>query len=267
MPVVALLLAVGIGVLLGVLGGGGGILLVPLLKYVAGLETRAAIALSLLIVGPSALLALVGHARAGNVHARVGAVFAATGVLGAYGGGRLARYVPEPLLLSLFGAMMVFTAVALYRCRRCDDAVPAATGKTPGRGALLLQGLGVGALTGLVGVGGGFLLVPALTLFARVPTRTAAGTSLLVMAANAFAGFAGHASDLHVPPGWAAALVGLTAVASLGGGLLSARVPQRGLRRGFAAVVLAVGLVGFLGPGLKGLPDVLGGLTCLTKGK
>jgi uncharacterized membrane protein YfcA/rhodanese-related sulfurtransferase len=244
-------LAAVVGVLLGLLGGGGSILMVPLLMYVGGMETRGAIATSLLVIGASSAVALLPHAVAGRVRWRVGAIFAAAGVVGAHLGGRVARIVPEALLLGGFGVMMVFTALALYRCRRCDDqpAEPL-SGAAASKVRLLLQGFGVGALTGLVGVGGGFLIVPALTLFAGVPTRVAAGTSLMVISLNSLSGFTGHAAELEADPRLLLALVVACAIGSLGGSLLANRAPQRLLRRGFAVVVMAVAVFGFLGPTL-----------------
>jgi uncharacterized membrane protein YfcA len=238
-------LAALIGVLLGLVGGGGSILTMPLLLY-AGLETRAAIATSLVIVGVSALAALVPHALAGRVRFRAGALFGGAGMLGAHLGARVSGFVPELVLLGGFAVMMVFTAVALYRCRRCDGQ-PAQVTVSDSRFRhvrLPLQGFAVGVVTGLVGVGGGFLIVPALTLLAGLPTRAAVATSLFVIALNALAGFTGHLS--HVTPDWAVLgpLVLACSLGGLGGSFFADRIPQRILRRGMAVVVIAVALFG-----------------------
>jgi uncharacterized protein len=252
-----LFLTVGMGLLLGLLGGGGSIVAVPLLVYVAGLEPRMAIAASLPLVAAAAVAALPGRVRAGQVRWRVGLVFGAAGVVGAHLGGRAAHLLPERLLLAGFGAVMVFSAVALFRCRRCDDGEPAVEGRArqpvlhSARAArLLAQGLAVGGLTGLVGIGGGFLIVPALTLLAGLPTQSAAATSLLVIALNSAAGFSGHVGAASsgagnpfsdaLSPGFVIPLAVAAAVGGFLGSLLARRVPQKQLRRGFAVLVLGL---------------------------
>jgi uncharacterized membrane protein YfcA len=240
-----LVLAALVGVLLGLMGGGGSILTVPLLLY-AGLATRQAIATSLVVVGLAALAALVPHALAGRVRWKAGALFGGAGIVGAHLGARISVYLPETLLLVGFGVMMVATAVALYRCRRCDGEAPVVRPGTARAKAarLALQGLGVGAVTGLVGVGGGFLIVPALTLLGGLPTRTAAATSLFIIALNSLAGFTGHLS--HAAPAWdvAVPLALACAVGGFAGSIFADRVPHRVLRRGFAVMVLALAAFG-----------------------
>ncbi len=255
---VTVVLAGLIGVLLGLLGGGGSILTVPMLMYVTGLDTRNAIATSLLVIGASSIAAVIPHAVVGHIRWGVGALFGAAGVVGAQVGGRIARFVPETLLMVGFGLMMAFTAVALFRCRRCDgEPIERGEGPSLSKVRLLLHGLGVGALTGLVGVGGGFLIVPALTLFARIPTRAAVGTSLFVIALNSFSGYVAHAPELKVEASFLVALVASCAIGSLGGSTLADRVPQRTLRRGLAVIVMAVALVGFLGRSLVAQTAIL----------
>ncbi len=233
-----------VGVLLGLMGGGGSILMVPLLIY-AGLATRSAIAASLVVVGVASLAALVPHALAGRVRWKAGALFGGAGVVGAHVGARLSARIPEGVLLAAFGVMMALTAIALYRCRRCDgDALAPHPGGPRSRGArLALQGLAVGAVTGLVGVGGGFLIVPALTLLAGLPTRSAAATSLLVIALNSLAGFTGHLAQAAPDWGQLAPIALACAFGGLVGSAFADRIPQRILRRGFAVMVL--GLVAF----------------------
>lgn len=242
-------LAAIVGVFLGLMGGGGSILTVPLLMYVGGMEARAAIGVSLLVIGVSSMAALVPHALGGHVRWRVGAIFGGAGMVGAFLGARVARFVPEALLIGAFGVMMMFTAVALFRCRTCDGGESAQRqGRPAGKSRLLLQGLGVGVLTGLVGVGGGFIIVPILTLFGRLPTRAAVGTSLMVIALNSLAGFTGHAASFKADPTFVMGLVVACAAGSIIGSVFADRIPQRLLRRGFAAMVMTVAVVGFLGP-------------------
>ncbi|MHC3467446.1 sulfite exporter TauE/SafE family protein [Streptomyces sp. 7R007] len=240
-----------IGAALGVLGGGGSLLTVPVLGYLAGMDAKEAIATSLFVVAVTSAAGVVPHARAGRVRWRTGLLFGAAGMTGAYAGGRLARFVPGTVLLIAFALMMVATSVAMIRGRRREPVRPRRERPT---GAVLLNGVAVGLVTGLVGAGGGFLIVPALALFGGLPMPVAAATSLQVIALQSFAGFAGHLSGAHVD--WpVAALVTSAAVAgSLAGGRLAGRIPQETLRRAFGWFVAAMGvlvLAGQTGPGVR----------------
>jgi uncharacterized membrane protein YfcA len=242
-----LVLSAAVSVLLGLAGGGGSILMVPLLTYGARLDTRPAITTSLLAVGTSALAALVPHALAGKVRWKVGLLFGGAGIAGAHLGGRLSSRIPEALLLAGFGAMMAFTAIALFRCRRCDGdpSSPRTTSPAPHRIARLAAlGFVVGLLTGLVGVGGGFLIVPALTILAGVPTRAAVATSLFVAALNSLSAFSGHILHVGHDPTLTVPLIAVSAIGGLTGSLLTDRIPQRTLRRALAVVVLVVAVFG-----------------------
>ena len=182
----ALALSVLIGVSLGLLGGGGSILTTPILIYAIGLEPKEAIATSLLVVGITSLAGLVSHARAGNVAWRTGVIFGLAGMAGAYAGGFVAKWIPANVLLVLFALMMVATAIAMFRGRK---APADGEKRTFAAWKIVLDGLVVGLVTGLVGAGGGFLVVPALALLGGLPMPVAVGTSLLVIAMKSFAGF------------------------------------------------------------------------------
>ncbi|SCG16925.1 hypothetical protein GA0070610_3203 [Micromonospora echinofusca] len=232
-------LAVLIGVSLGLLGGGGSILAVPLLVYVADLPAREAIATSLLVVGVTSAVGALPHARAGRVRWRTGLLFGAAGMAGAYGGGRLAAFVPAAVLLTGFALMMLATATAMLRGRRDG----------PGRqrrelpvARVLLDGVVVGLVTGLVGAGGGFLVVPALALLGGLPMPVAVGTSLVVIAMKSFAGLAGYLSTVAIDWGLAAAVTGAAVLGSLAGGRLAGQVPEDVLRRAFGWFVAAMGV-------------------------
>ncbi len=237
MSPIGLLLAVLIGVTLGFFGGGGSILTVPLLVYVFALEPKPAIATSLLIVAIASLAAALQHWRVGNVRARTGLVFGAAGMAGAYAGGRAAELLDGGVLLLLFAAMMLLTALAMWRGRRAPEqgaASRAALGK------LLLQGLAVGAFTGLVGAGGGFLIVPALVLWAGLPMAAAIGTSLFAIVLNSLAGFAGYAAHVSVDYRLVAAIAGSAVAGSFLGSRLTRLVAPGSVRRAFAGFVLAM---------------------------
>ena len=235
-----LVLSVLIGVSLGLLGGGGSILTVPILVYAAGLAPKDGIATSLLVVGVTSLAAMLTHARGGRVAWRVGVLFGAASMVGAYAGGRVAHFLPAQGLLAGFTLMMIVTAVAMMRPRR--DTGPAQV--TELRGAALVRasaiGVAIGLLTGVIGAGGGFVIVPALVLLSGLPMRTAVGTSLLVIAMNSFAGFAGSLSHATIHGSLALAVTFASVVGSLAGAALAGRVQPGSLRRGFAWFVLAM---------------------------
>jgi len=233
-------LAAVIGISLGLLGGGGSILAVPLLVYVAGLPAKEAIATSLLVVGATSAMAVLPHARAGRVRWRTGLIFGLAGMTGAYAGGRLAAYIPAGILLTAFALMMLATATAMIRGRRSapDKPVPHELPVLK----VIAEGIVVGLVTGLVGAGGGFLVVPALALLGGLPMPVAVGTSLVVIAMKSFAGFAGYLSSVHVNWGLAAAVTAAAVLGSLAGGRLAGRVREDLLRKAFGWFVVAMGV-------------------------
>jgi uncharacterized membrane protein YfcA len=234
--VVGLLLSALIGVSLGFFGGGGSILTVPLLVYVFGLAPKLAIASSLPVVALASSSGALQYWRAGQLRPRIGLVFGAAGMAGAYLGGRGAAFVDGGILLLIFAAMMLLTSLAMWRGRRA--ATPGTGG--PALAKLALQGLVVGSFTGLVGAGGGFLIVPALVLWAGLPMPAAVGTSLFVIVLNCLAGIAGYLSHVAVDPGLIAAVAGCAVAGSFAGSALARAVPPAGLRRAFAGFVLVM---------------------------
>ncbi|SCL59651.1 sulfite exporter TauE/SafE family protein [Micromonospora peucetia] len=233
-------LAVLIGISLGLLGGGGSILAVPLLVYVADLPAKEAIATSLLVVGVTSAVGVLPHARSGRIRWRTGLVFGAAGMVGAYAGGRLAEFVPAGVLLTGFALMMLATAIAMIRGRRPKAGRPAAHELPVPR--VLLDGVVVGLVTGLVGAGGGFLVVPALALLGGLPMPVAVGTSLVVIAMKSFAGLAGYLSSVSIDWGLAAAVTAAAVVGSLLGGRLAGRIPEDVLRKVFGWFVVVMGV-------------------------
>lgn len=238
MNALGLLLSVAIGVSLGFFGGGGSILTVPLLVYVFGLPPKQAIASSLLVVAAASGFAALQHGRAGNLRPRVALVFGAAGMVGAYLGARAAALVAGGVLLLLFAALMGLTALAMWRGRAAPPAAGAVRDVAPGK--LALQGLAVGSFTGLVGAGGGFLIVPALVLWAGLPMPAAVGTSLLVIVLNSLAGFAGYVAHVRVDPALVAAVAACAIAGSFAGSWLTRLVHPSSLRRAFAGFVLVM---------------------------
>lgn len=239
--VITLLLSILVGFSLGLLGGGGSILTVPILAYVAGLEAKEAIAASLFVVGVTSAVSVVAHARNGRVRWRTGLIFGAAGMAGAFAGGLLGGYIPGTVLMIAFALMMLATAAAMIRGRRGPAGTPT-THELPVL-KVVLEGLVVGLVTGIVGAGGGFLVVPALVLLGGLPMSVAVGTSLLVIAMKSFAGLAGYLTTVQLD--WPLVL-GVTAAAVAGsfvGARLAGVIPEQALRKGFGFFVLGMAVL------------------------
>jgi uncharacterized membrane protein YfcA len=240
--ILAIFLSLLIGLSLGLLGGGGSILTVPILVYALEMEVKEAIATSLLVVGATSAAAMIQHARRGAVSWRVGPIFGVSGMAGAFLGGWLARYIPSVLLMVGFALVMLATAWAMLRNGQpvekprqegeCLDCLPF--------GKIVLDGFVVGAVTGLVGAGGGFLVVPALTLLGGLPIHLAIGTSLLVIALKSLAGFLGYLSHVSVDYFLAGVVTASAVVGSFFGSFWAHRLHARHLRKGFAWFVIAM---------------------------
>lgn len=228
-----------IGAALGLLGGGGSVLTVPVFVYVLGFEPKAAIAMSLAVVGITSALGTAGHWRAGNVNIRIALVFGGVAMLGTLLGVRLSRLVPGTTQLVIFGAVMLAAAVFMLRGRppSGEDSGESLAPPVVSAVKVVSGGLLVGVLTGIVGVGGGFLIVPALVLM-RMSLREAVGTSLLIITGTCVVGFLGYLG--HVRLDWAAmALVAAGTLPGIAlGGYLHQFVPQSILRRGFAVFLV-----------------------------
>jgi uncharacterized protein len=237
----AILPGVLIGVTLGLLGGGGSVLTVPIFVYVLGFSPKEAIAMSLAVVGATSAFGSAGHWRAGHVNVRIAIVFGGVAMLGTLLGVRLARFIPGTTQMLVFGAVMLAAAVFMLRGRpRCDNECGGAVERPTTSAAKIVPGaLLVGSLTGIVGVGGGFLIVPALVL-TRMPLREAVGTSLLVITGTCVIGFLGYVGHVHLD--WVA--VALVAAGTLPGiamgSYLHQFVPRSVLRRGFAVFLMVM---------------------------
>lgn len=235
-----LLLATLIGVSLGLLGGGGSILTVPILTYVAGLPPKEAIAASLFVVGATSAVSAITHARAGRARWRTGLIFGAAGMAGAFGGGILGGYLPGAVLMIAFALMMVATSIAMLRGRRAAGPDDPAPGELPTL-KIVLEGLAVGLATGLIGAGGGFLVAPALALLGGLPMPVAVGTSLVVIALKSFAGLAGYLTSVSLDWLLVGGVTLAAIIGSLAGARLAGRIPEAALRKGFGIFVLAMG--------------------------
>ena len=246
MTVVGGVLALLVGLVLGLLGGGGGVLTVPILVYVLHVPVKAAIPMSLCVVGLVAVIGFISHLRQGTVAPRVAVVFAPFAAVSAFAGARIARFVPPDVQLTIFAIVGITGSVFMLRGtrRRVASRAESYTFDVQRNTVVLLalQAIGVGLLTGIIGIGGGFLIVPALVLVAKLPMRLAVGTSLLVITVNALSGFAGYLG--HAPIDWklVAWFTAIAAIGSVIGTLLSKRVPQQRLRQVFGFLLIGVSL-------------------------
>ncbi len=238
-----LLGALAIGLSLGLLGSGGSILTVPVLHYLVGQPEKLAIAGSLLVVGLIASAGSLPYALHRQVDWHKVLWFGLPGMAGAWLGATLARWVPGPVQLALFAGVMLLAAGRMLAGAALHPA-----SHEPRRLAMVAGGTGVGLLSGLVGVGGGFLIVPALVLLAGVSMASAVGTSLAVIAMNSFTGFAKYQfvlarQDLELD--WRVLLLvaAVGIVGSFAGHRLGRRLPQAVLRRIFGVFLVAMGIV------------------------
>ncbi len=236
-----LLFAVVIGAVLGMLGGGGSILTVPVLTYVAGLDPKIAIASSLPVVAVTSAFGALGHWRAGQVQLRVALIFGAFTMVGGFAGARVALFLSGEAQLLMFAGVMLAASVSMLRPYHAPIRPPDAKPFVLPLAKLAPLGLGVGMLTGVVGVGGGFLIVPALVQLGHVPIRRAIGTSLLVIAMNAAAGTIGYAGRVDLPVSLLLPFTGLALAGIAIGTFAAQRVEQSELRRLFAFLLLIVG--------------------------
>jgi uncharacterized protein len=260
MSLLGVALAAVIGLTLGLLGGGGSILTVPIFVYLLGYGAKEAIAMSLAVVGAVSLFGAASHWRAGNVNLRVALVFGGVAMVGTYAGARLAIHVSGAAQLALFAVVMLMAAFFMFRDRAASspergiDEAPAGASRYAGRavvggrgpgsmplGLIVAEGLAVGVLTGLVGVGGGFLIVPALVLLGGIPMKEAVGTSLLVIGMKSSTGFLGYLGQVEVPWGFMASFTAVAIAGILGGSYLVRFVRQEALKRAFAVFLVVMG--------------------------
>ena len=230
-----------VGLTLGLLGSGGSILTVPILRYLLHHDHKAAIAESLVIVGVVSLAGFLQALRAGRASPKLVVVYGAPGMLGGVAGSLLAKLLPGPVQFVLLALLMLGAA---YRMAVGAERSDASTKAAPSMRVMAMIGAAVGCITGLVGVGGGFLIVPALVLFGRLPMRVAVGTSLGVIAMNCAVSFATYLITVRELD-WPA--VGLFVVLGVAGSVvgqrLSGRLPQRLVRRIFAGFLVLIALV------------------------
>ncbi|MGF1541054.1 MAG: sulfite exporter TauE/SafE family protein [Pleurocapsa sp.] len=245
-------LAVCIGLSLGLIGGGGSILAVPILVYVMGLGAKAAIAMSLVIVGTVSLIGVVPHWLQGNVNLRVAFMFAPPAMLGAYLGARLAGlpFITETIQLICFAIVMVLASFIMIREARQKNKHQDLFKEKDNFLhednhhwlAVVLEGLGVGILTGFVGVGGGFAIIPALVLLGGIPMKEAIGTSLIIITFKSVTGFMGYLGQVDLDWNLMISFAIAASIGTLTGAYLTRFIEAKQLQKAFGYFVLAIGV-------------------------
>lgn len=230
------LLGFTIGLTLGLLGGGGSILTVPALVYLVGQNPRTAVTTSLMIVGANSLSGALTHRVQGTLNWRVALLFGGSGMAMAYLAAQMSKLVSSNVLLLLFALLMLVVAAFMVRKPKARETAPPQHWPV-----IVTAGVVVGALTGFLGVGGGFLIVPALVMLVGLPMQHAVGTSLMVIAMNSISGLLGHWGERI---DWPVTLIfGATGiVGTLVGARLTRYVKPEQLRLLFAIFVIGLGL-------------------------
>lgn len=249
--ILIILLGVFIGAVMGLLGGGGSVLGIPLLRYGFALKPDMAIGVSLLVVGVGSVIGTGAQMRRGAVAWGVASTFGLAGAAGAFGGAALARFMPGELQLVLFSLLVLGSAVVILRPGKDEGGTPGATpdetAATPRTGGpprievMIVSGIALGLVTGLLGLGGGFLLVPLFVLVAGLPMHRAVATTMPVVAANSLSGAAGYLSRLNLDWEFVIPFLIATCLATLVGANLSHRVPARVLRIAYAVLLVVLG--------------------------
>ena len=231
------LLATLIGLSLGLLGGGGSILTVPILVYILNMDPKVSIALSLAIVGITSLFGVSNHYRNGNVNFKIALIFAPVAMLGTFFGAKLSQLISGQTQLVLFAIIMLLASIFMLKGRKETEE------KNVNLNFFLVSivAICVGVLTGIVGVGGGFLIVPALVLLTGISMKAAVGTSLLIISLNSLSGFLGYLNLIEIP--WVF-LIKFSSFSVLGvfiGASLVKFVSQSALKRAFAIFLIIMG--------------------------
>ena len=237
MTFTAVALALAIGMAMGLLGGGGSIIAVPAFTFLLHLPPKDAVVTSLAVVGLAATAGAIAALVRGVVPIAVAFTVALSAALGAYAGAMAGARISDHTQLAILGAVMFVAAIALWR----EPGRAAVRVPDPSAGLLMGLGVSIGALTGLVGVGGGFLIVPPLAIGAGLPMQQAAAASLLVIAFAAFSGLAGYLGHATAAWGFIVPFAVITAAATVAGGIIAVRLPQRRLQQVFAVSLVFLG--------------------------
>lgn len=256
MEILGYLAAILIGISLGLIGGGGSILTVPVLVYLFGVDVTLATSYSLFIIGTTSLVGAFRNYRKELVSIRTALLFGIPSIATVFIARQFLLPVIPPVLfkvdgfevtksfatMTLFASLMLFASISMIRPGNTFLQTSTPKSRTRFLANLLFAGIGVGLVTGLLGAGGGFLLIPVLVLLFKMPMKEAVGTSLLIIALNSLFGFVGDVGN--VSPDWTFLLT-LTAIAIAGillGGWLSNRIDGKRLKTGFGWFVFIMAI-------------------------
>lgn len=254
MEIIGYLASLVIGVSLGLIGGGGSILTVPVLVYLFGVDPVLATAYSLFIVGSTSLVGALPKYKAGEINIKTAIIFGIPSIVAVYATRAFivpaipaevfsigSLVVTKPLMMMMiFAVLMVFASVSMIRGNSSNNQEEGE--QVFNYPMILLEGAIVGVLTGLVGAGGGFLIIPALVLFSKLPMKQAIGTSLLIIAAKSLIGFTGDLGKQEMDWTLLFSVTGLAIIGIFAGNALSKRVSAESLKKGFGWFVLVMGI-------------------------
>lgn len=232
------LLASFIGLSLGLLGGGGSILTVPILVYILKIDPKTSIALSLAIVGVTSSFGVLRHYKNGNINLKTASIFAPIAMLGTFSGARISQYLPGQFQLILFAIVMLAASIAMFKERKNTEEKAISVNYF----TISIIAIGVGILTGIVGVGGGFLIVPALVLLAGISMKDSVGTSLFIISLNSLSGFLGYIGSIEIPWFFLFEFTSFSVVGIFLGASLVKFVSQAVLKKTFAIFLIVMGL-------------------------
>ena len=233
----ALFLAAVAGLSLGLLGGGGSILTVPILIYAAGMPTKSAVAMSLAVVGIATIFGVLGHHKSGNISYKTAFIFILTAIPSTFIGSYLSQFISGNMQLIIFSIVMIMAASFMLKGRKEVNAEQMKTSYP----LTLLSGFVVGTMTGLIGVGGGFLIVPSLMYFTGTDMKKSVGTSLFIISINSLFGFISYIGKVEID--WIFMLK-FTLSSILGiliGSKLVKFIPQKLLKKAFAIFLIVMG--------------------------
>lgn len=256
MEIIGYIASLVIGISLGLIGGGGSILTVPVLVYLFGVNPVLATAYSLFIVGASSLVGAFPKYKQGLVNLKTAVIFGIPAIAAVFATRKfIVPAIPNEiftignflvtksiLMMILFAVLMVFASISMIRGKKKTDGDELVEEQKFNYPMILLEGAVVGILTGLVGAGGGFLIIPALVLFSKLPMKQAVGTSLLIIAAKSLIGFTGDLSNYTMDWKLLLTITGLAIMGIFIGDALSKKIDGNKLKKGFGWFVLIMGI-------------------------